>query len=151
MLTCRNPPPLPPFSFSPSMPKIANGIGGPLRTLPGSQGTWTCPRRHTPCAGPGRSRTGPPPSRPQAVVTAWPRGWRYLSRDPPEFHAGIRGRWWRLWAGDLKSPPLPSTSHPLVWFPGSFFSLRDQNHRLPHICYDWVIPPICQCVVFSFF
>ena len=43
---------------------LRDGVSGRARSSPG---TWTYPRRHTPCAGPGRSNIGPPPSRPLAA------------------------------------------------------------------------------------
>ena len=45
----------------------ASWIGVPRHIPPISPVTWTCPRCHSYFSGPGRSRTGPPPSRPLAA------------------------------------------------------------------------------------
>ena len=52
---CSSRPPLPPFSDAANKSGGAERLRGPHRNLPGYQGTWTCPRLHTPCAGPGIS------------------------------------------------------------------------------------------------
>ena len=62
-------------------------LGGPRRSLPGSQGTWTFPRRHMPSEGPGRSCTEPPSSRPQSdcwvnINKNYNRNGNNFSRNP---------------------------------------------------------------------
>ena len=67
-------PPVPPWLGAYNRYVAVSWLGARRRIPPGLLGTWTCPRLHTPCAGPGRSRTGPPPSRPQASEAAWLKG-----------------------------------------------------------------------------